>query len=302
MPKKKSPSRARRASRASPVRRLLVLAFIASIAALQASSCGFAPTLPSIGQDAPSAPASRPVPPKRPVPPPAAPAAPAPAGQQVQTRFAECPQFFAPGGMPVVPAQPQLRELCYDAFAILHSGSTRTPVLVAERLNRQMLQQGQGLKRSDKFFADARLPQAERAQLQDYKGSGYSRGHMAPAGDMPTAAAMAQSFSLANMVPQDQKHNAGAWAKIEADTRAYALRAAGDVYVITGPVHEPGAPRIGGGRVAVPSHLFKLVYDARTGKAWAHWQQNAPGTRAGPPISYDELVRRTGMQLLPALR
>ena len=54
--------------------------------------------------------------------------------------------------------------------------------------------------------------------------------------------------------------------------------------------------------MAVPSHLFKLVYDARTGKAWAHWQQNAPGTRAGPPISYDELVRRTGMQLLPALR
>lgn len=302
MVKQKKPSRPHRPLSASSVRRVLVLAVGAAIAGLQASSCSFAPTLPPGGQNAPSAPEPRPVPAKRPVPPPAAPAATAPVGQQVQTRFAECPQFFAPGGMPVVPAQPQLRELCYDAFAILHSGNTRTPVLVAERLNRQMLQQGQGLKRSDKFFADARLPQAERAQLQDYKGSGYSRGHMAPAGDMPTAAAMAQSFSLANMVPQDQKHNAGAWAKIEADTRAYALRAAGDVYVITGPVFDRQVQHIGPNRVAVPSHLFKLVYDPATGKAWAHWQQNAPDTRAGPPISYDELARRTGMRLLPTKR
>lgn len=114
---------------------------------------------------------------------------------------------------------PHLRELCYEAFAILHSGSTRTPVFVAERLNRQVLQQAQGEPRTNKFFADARLPRSERAELADYKGSGYSRGNMALVDDMPTPAAMVQSFSLANMVPQDPKQNSGPWSTIEQDTR-----------------------------------------------------------------------------------
>lgn len=217
----------------------------------------------------------------------------------VQTRFAQCPHFFPARQPPLVPAASALRELCFTAFAVLHSGHTKTPVLVAERLNRSLLEHARGVQRTDRFYAEARLPMAERAELEDYRGSGYSRGHMAPAGNMATPEAMAQSFSLANMVPQDQTHNAGAWSRIEEDTRRYIRRAQGDVYVFTGPVYEPGARTIGTSRVAVPGHLFKLVYDPGTGRAWAHWQANRSDARAGPPISYDEFVRRTGLQLLP---
>ncbi|MDP2254988.1 MAG: DNA/RNA non-specific endonuclease [Polaromonas sp.] len=258
--------------------RRLGLAFVAAvIVGLQATSCSIQPF-----EASPSAPTL-------------------PTGQQAQSeRFKACPQFFAGSIAPATPPSPKQRELCYEAFAILHSGETRTPVFVAERLNRQAVQDADE-KRADKFFADARLPRAERSELSDYKGSGYARGHMAPAGDMPTPAAMAQSFSLANMVPQSQKQNSGPWAKIEKDTRHYALRAKGDVFVITGPVFDQSSTTIGANKVRVPSHLFKLVYDASTNRAWAHWQANADGTKAGPPISYRELVQRTGLSLLPGI-
>lgn len=230
----------------------------------------------------------------------AAPQAASPAASSATQGFAQCPQFFAQGTPPVLPEQPQLRALCYDAFAILHSGQTRTPVFVAQRLNRALVDDADE-KRTNKFFADARLPRAERAELGDYKHSGYSRGHMAPAGDMPTAQAMAQSFSLANMVPQNMKQNSGPWSRIEKDTRNYAHRAKGDVFVITGPVFNARPATVGDNRVAVPSHVYKLVYDAESGRAWAHWQANTDDARVDKPISYAELVKRTGIEFLPGV-
>ena len=219
--------------------------------------------------------------------------------------FASCPQFFANAKPPVVAARPANRALCYDAFAILHSGESKTPVFVAEKLNRAAVADANE-KRTNRFFADARLRSVERATLEDYKNSGYDRGHLAPAGDMPTAQAMAQSFSLANMVPQAPEHNRGVWAKsVEMATRNYVRRADGDVYVITGPVYVPSiaqSPSIGPGRVRVPKYLFKLVYDQSRNRAWAFWHENNDATRASRPIGYGELVKRTGVEFLPGVR
>lgn len=226
------------------------------------------------------------------------------------TGFERCRQFFPPGELPRVPAQRLRlsRDLCYDAFAVLHSGQSKTPVFAVQRLTREVLDDAADEKRGNRFFADARLPSRERATLDDYKGSGYDRGHMAPAADMPTAAANDQSFSLANMVPQARINNQRTWAGIEKDTRRYVRRAQGPVYVFTGPVFAGNTATgagdlrtIGPGRVWVPTHLFKLVYDPSTNRAWAHWVENTDEARAGSPISYKELVQRTGIEFLPGL-
>ncbi len=217
--------------------------------------------------------------------------------------FDKCREFFADSTPPVVQNQAELKPLalCFSSFAVMHSGKSRTPVYVAEKLSRDLLQDAHK-KRTNKFFADARLPRAERAELDDYKGSGYDRGHMAPAADMTTAEGMAQCFSLANMIPQAPKNNQKAWSSIEKATRKYIKRADGDVYVITGPVFDSKPPTIGSNQVWVPRYIYKLVYDPSANKSWAHWIENTDTAKAGKPISYQELVHRTGINFLPNLK
>lgn len=53
--------------------------------------------------------------------------------------------------------------LCFDAFAVLHSGASKTPVYTVERLNRTSITAAQGVPRSDKFYPEARLTSSHRA-------------------------------------------------------------------------------------------------------------------------------------------
>ena len=67
---------------------------------------------------------------------------------------------------------------------------------------------------------------------------------MASATSMPIPNAMAQTFSLANTVPQSPEQNSEHWTTTVSDTRQCASRSKGDVCVITGPVFDAnGRPR-----------------------------------------------------------
>ena len=66
--------------------------------------------------------------------------------------FAECKEFFINGIVPIVSNHPNTRALCFDEFAVLHSGQSKTPVYVAERLNKEKIDAK--VKRVKKFFAD----------------------------------------------------------------------------------------------------------------------------------------------------
>lgn len=208
----------------------------------------------------------------------------------VHAQFEGCLDQFPNRQPPVV--KEGGRDLCFDSFAVLYSPNTKKPIYAVERLNKRRLEADRP-ERTNNFYEEARLRSMERATLGDYKNSGYDRGHNAPAADMPNDTAMAQSFSLANMMPQAPENNRGVWAKdVERATRKFAMRARGDVYVYTGSVGNAGS--IGDGHVVVPQYLYKLVYDEAGRRAWAFWVPNTNDARVDGVISYQELMKRTG--------
>ncbi|MCZ8254989.1 MAG: DNA/RNA non-specific endonuclease [Polaromonas sp.] len=205
-------------------------------------------------------------------------------------------QFRAAQNLGLVP-------LCFDTFATLYSSVTKTPMVVVERLTKERLQDARDEARTDEFFADSRLPSQSRALLEDYAGSGFDRGHMAPAANQPNQVAMAQSFALSNIVPQDPHNNRKVWSKIESDVRKFARRANGSVFVYTGPIFQGGpAGTLGRSRVWIPTHLFKLVYDEAGARAWAYVLPNTAAAQIEPPMSYAAFKQVTGMDLIPSLR
>jgi endonuclease G len=205
--------------------------------------------------------------------------------------FEDCKDLFP---AQQIPTSPQVgRDLCFDGFAIYYSPQDKKPIYTVEKLNRGLLSAPHP-RRGNQFYEEARLPFSERALLSDYRGSGFDRGHNAPAGDMNNERSMAQSFSLANMMPQARQNNQGIWAKnVEEPTRAYVKRSAGDIYVFTGSIGNSGS--LGRSRVTIPSHLYKLVYDSNKNTAWAYWIENTNEATMTPPIPYQELVQKTGI-------
>ena len=76
---------------------------------------------------------------------------------------------------------------------------------------------GEANRRRSNFTPDPNLPEIFRADNKDFKaaGRGWSRGHMAPAGNMKFSQdAMDQSFLLSNILPQDYENNAGEYLNV----------------------------------------------------------------------------------------
>lgn len=207
--------------------------------------------------------------------------------------FDHCLDNFPSHQVPAV--KEQGRDLCFDGFAVYYSPTQKKPIYTAEALTRERLAVAPQ-ERTNLFYEEARLPAAERSHLDDYRGSGWDRGHNSEAATKRTPDSMAQSFSLANMAPQAPDFNRGAWAKdVEKATRKYVQRAQGNVYVFTGTTGKAGA--IGRSGVVVPQYFFKLVYDQSANRAWADWLPNTNDARMSREaiISYQELVHRTGI-------
>lgn len=95
----------------------------------------------------------------------------------------------------------------------------------------------------------------------DYRGSGYDRGHLVPAGDMRLSyRSMTDTFYMTNMSPQVSSFNAGVWKSLEVALRNEVLKR-GPAYVVTAPVllEDQSYSKLRSG-VSIPSHFYKIAY------------------------------------------
>ena len=160
--------------------------------------------------------------------------------------------------IPSMPKGKQGQVIQRTGYTLAYDKKTKTPQWVAWELTKEETKGNH--ERTDKFLPD---PNVEGAKVvtTDYTGSGYDRGHMAPAGDMKwSKKAMEESFYMSNICPQIHHLNTGDWNELEANTRKWARRY-GSVYVTCGPIYN-GRRRtqyIGKNRVKVPDAFFKAI-------------------------------------------
>lgn len=159
-------------------------------------------------------------------------------------------------------------------------------------------------KRSDNFRIDPKISSGS-ATDDDYRRSGYDRGHLAPAADMAwSSQTMSESFYYSNMSPQVPGFNRGIWKRLEEQLRNWAVEL-DTIYVVTGPILSGNMNYIGPDNVAVPNYYYKAVLYSRGSESRAIGfvmanlasQENV----FNYSVSIDSVEKLTGLDLFAAL-
>ena len=198
------------------------------------------------------------------------------------------------------------RILRRRGYITSYNSYTKLPNWVAWELNREKLVERES--RTDKFLPDPDLSPAEAVTTDDYKRSGWDRGHMCPAGDNRWHwRAMQESFYMTNICPQNHNLNRGDWKELEEACRAWAQCEEG-IYIVCGPVFYNQKHRTIGRDhvVTVPEAFFKVVLclgEPRP-KAIGFIFKNASGNHPLDKYvnSVDEVERITGIDFFPAFQ
>lgn len=206
--------------------------------------------------------------------------------------------------IPSMSTDKQGQIIRHIGHTLAYNEKTRTPQWVAWELTKA---ETEGKEKREDFFQPDPDVRGSKVQHGDYIGSGYDRGHMAPAADMKwNKQAMEEAFYMSNICPQDHSLNAGVWNTLENQCRTWARRY-GKVYIVCGPIYN-GKRRteyIGKRRVKVPDAFFKvvLIYEARKTLAMGFFFENESGQQ---PLTHymttvDSIEQATGIDFFPTL-
>jgi len=177
------------------------------------------------------------------------------------------------------------------------------PEWVAYLLKSEMIEGG--AERSNRFFVDPLIPTGS-ADPQDYKETGYDRGHLCPAADMKwDEQAMLETFYMSNMSPQFPKFNRGIWKKLEECVREWVKKES-VLYIVSGPILKDSLPIIGIiNKISVPEQYYKVIlsYHGNNSKAIAFIMPNTEikGSYLSYAVPVDSVESATGIDFFPEL-
>ncbi len=139
-----------------------------------------------------------------------------------------------------------------------------------EVLTYDVVNSGRG-ERKNNWHPNANQSEEWRATPADYEGSGFDKGHEAPADDYGHQSDIDATFDMANCAPQEKHFNRGLWLQVEAVVREAVKRDA-TLHVVTLPLYLPDddgiitIKTIGKHRVWVPTHYAKALLKEENGK------------------------------------
>lgn len=204
--------------------------------------------------------------------------------------------------LPTLLAPQREQVIAHEGYTVSYNSQWCIPNWVAYELTAEEVDGD--VPRGDDFVPDP-LAKGNTATTNDYKHSGYDRGHMAPAGDMKwSKTAMDESFYLSNICPQNKNLNKGDWKELEELARKWALEY-GNIYIACGPIVADNHKTIGQNNVAVPESFFK-VFLRETNNGWATigflFENKAGNKKLNTYIrSIDEIEELTGIDFFPLL-
>ena len=239
--------------------------------------------------------------------------------------FADCADTFAPFGKPMLISSNadsqsdggiKLVEICHTGQLIAFNPNHNVSDWVAFEITRTKLLNPK-VDRKDRFHPDPNVPEGHQIVKNDYRNTGYDRGHLAPAAAMKwSKEAMDDSFFMSNIAPQvGRGFNRHIWKDLEQKMRQWSCER-DRLYITTGPLYEDESIESikydrnddgeddNGILVDVPSHFFKFALDPNRMEAIAFILENRELKREDLPkylTSIDEIERRTNLDFLSGI-
>lgn len=214
--------------------------------------------------------------------------------------FAGLPRRMGP------PAPNDIRVIKRGQFIIGWSPSLRHPVWVAYHVRQNSAYE---IHKRPAFIQDRAVSGSPKAE--DYTGSGYDRGHMAPNHAIASRYGLKdqkETFLMSNITPQKPALNRGVWRIVEHRIADLWSARYGEIWVIVGCISENGknGKTLPNTDIDIPDSFYQVIVaqDGMNVRALALLFSQDVDADAWPTrhlISIDELEAKTGFDFLPDL-